>query len=531
MNIDKQIYLQILGSLMKNPLLLEDINDYALTPDDFPNLFEKLIFSSIYNLSHSGFEKLSVFDIDNYLKENGGRHKIFEDNNGIKYLQDAMSIAEEDNFKYYYTKLKKYNSLRDLKNLGIDTSAIYPEDDLDPKALEKLEAFEKMKVEDIFDKVRGKITTVEAKYTKTNTADNVTAAEGIEDLLENLKVAPLVGKNCQGKIFNTVTRGAVKGCFYIRSAASGVGKTRSLLGDACYLAFPFRYNLMTGQWDITGNSEKVLFVATEQSVAEIQTMVLAYISGINEEKILYGNFNDNEMTIIKKSIKVMKYFQDNLRIIQIPDPDTQKIKTTIKRCCLTEGREYVFFDYIFSSPGLLAEFKGLDVREDVILGFESLVLKDLAVELKIFLMSGTQVNENVDKKKGIKDQTCIRGSKAIADKVDMGCITMRPSRDDLNLLGDICNKIGKYPNQVTDVYKLRRGRYTEVRIWSYFDLGTCRKEDLFITRDDLKEVEGFEVNNNIYFDGKDYAGIISEINGEEPKKEEKVFNESEGAFF
>lgn len=45
----------------------------------------------------------------------------------------------------------------------------------------------------------------------------------------------------------------------------------------------------------------------------------------------------------------------------------------------------------------------------VALGLLGAALKDLAVELGIFVMSSTQLNGDVDKKVGIKDQTCLRG--------------------------------------------------------------------------------------------------------------------------
>ena len=32
-----------------------------------------------------------------------------------------------------------------------------------------------------------------------------------------------------------------------------------------------------------------------------------------------------------------------------------------------------------------------------------------------------------------------------------------------------------------DIYKLRRGRYKNVRIWGLYDLGTARWQDLFVT--------------------------------------------------
>lgn len=39
----------------------------------------------------------------------------------------------------------------------------------------------------------------------------------------------------------------------------------------------------------------------------------------------------------------------------------------------------------------------------------STALKDLAVELNIFVMTATQLNAEAEEKKGIKNQSCIRG--------------------------------------------------------------------------------------------------------------------------
>ena len=37
------------------------------------------------------------------------------------------------------------------------------------------------------------------------------------------------------------------------------------------------------------------------------------------------------------------------------------------------------------------------------------------------------------------------------------------------------------PTHVLDIYKMRRGRYKMVRIWTYLHLGTGQREDRFIT--------------------------------------------------
>ena len=56
------------------------------------------------------------------------------------------------------------------------------------------------------------------------------------------------------------------------------------------------------------------------------------------------------------------------------------------------------------------------------------------------------------------------------------------------------------PNVVTDIFKVRSGEWNQVRIWSYIDLGTMRKQDLFITDSRLEPIKEF-------FDGYDIEAI------------------------
>ena len=56
---------------------------------------------------------------------------------------------------------------------------------------------------------------------------------------------------------------------------------------------------------------------------------------------------------------------------------------------------------------------------------------------------------------------------------------------------------------VSDVYKVRSGRYTQVRIWSTVDLGVMRRKDLFITDAQLNPVPDFEFNSPIIHNWSD----------------------------
>ena len=116
-------------------------------------------------------------------------------------------------------------------------------------------------------------------------------------------------------------------------------------------------------------------------------------------------------------------------------------------------------------------------------------LKDLAIELNISVFTSTQVNANADSTKEIRNESSIAGSRSIINKADNGCIMSRPTKEGLESLQNI--RAIETPNVVTDVYKVRSGQWSQVRIWSYFNGGTMRKKDLFITDSQLNIIEDF----------------------------------------
>lgn len=474
---------------MKKPSLLSEKDKYNLQPSDFESRFERYIFIAILNSYTNGAQSLSEIDIDNYLMEHKDQYLLFQQNNGISYLQDALDMSTPENFEYYYNRIKKFNCLKDLKKSGFDISEFYEENELNPRQFEINQRFETLKPKDIFDGLKRRIYKVEGEYVEGDASVTTDVSVGIDELLEKLKNSPDAGARFQGKYFNTVTRGARKGKYYIVSFPSGGGKTRLLLGEACYLAFPMRYSWETMEWKITGNAEKTLFIATEQAKEEIQTMVVAYLTGINEDVILYGHFTKEQQTIIDQAKEVIKKYKNNLMIVQIPMPSVEIVKSVIRQNCIVNDTKNVFFDYIFSNPALLNEFRDLRIREDVALLMLSTALKDLAVEQDVFMMSATQLNSSQDtNEKGIKNQNSIRGSKSIVDKADIAMIGGLVPDDQRDQIAPYVAKYGM-PTQVYDVYKVRRGKWTNLKIWSNADLGTCRRSDVFVTDSNIKEIE------------------------------------------
>lgn len=518
--IDKSSILQIFGSLMKTPNLLSQTDKYQLTPLDFSTKLDKYIFRAIENLYKRGANRISPIDVENYFETIEVAKLLFSKENGIEYLQDAEYLSDENNFDYYYQRLKKFNLLKSLKESGIDITDFYIENPVDPRAIEINQKFEDLTIKEIIDSIKKKVLKAELEFNQDDATETQTAFEGMQEVIDDAEDGSDIGLPVQGAIFNTIVSGARKGALYIRSAGSGTGKTRQAVGDACYLAFPFRYSHDKGRWVQVGNDQKVLFIATEQNFKEIRKMILSYLTGINESRFRYGNFSSEEELLIRQAMEVLKRYENNFFIVRMANPSIELVKTIVRENCLTKGIEYVFYDYIFIGPSLLNEFKGINLRNDEVLLMFATALKDLAVELDIFVMTSTQLNAKGDSNENIRNESALAGSRSIINKADVGVICARPTKDELEILINDEVIMGCQPNLVTDIYKVRSGAFTQVRIWSYIDLGTLRKDDLFITDARLQPLVDFKVDSHeiIDWDSESYQDAILFMNKLEEMK-------------
>jgi replicative DNA helicase len=273
----------------------------------------------------------------------------------------------------------------------------------------------------------------------------------------------------------------------LRSAPTGVGKSRTMIADACYIACNRIYDEIFG-WIKNGTAEPVLYISTEQEKEEIQTMMLAFLSNVNEDHILNGKYDGDEEDRVREAARILS--DSPLYIVEMPDFSLKDIEDCIKKHIRDFDVKYVFHDYIHTSLKILEEITkrsgGVKLREDNILFMLSIRLKDLCNQYGIFIMSATQLNGDYQEAK-TPDQNLLRGAKAIADKIDYGSILLGVKEEDIAALESIlsANTFDK-PNLKLSVYKNRRGRYKGVILWCKGDLGTCRVKPMFCTTYDYE---------------------------------------------
>lgn len=488
--VDTTAIMQVIGCVFNTPQLLDFTDKYTITDEDFPDEFHRTVFGAIYKIHGLGAQHIGLENIADFFKDRPKSAAIYKNGDGEKWLLSVSDKANQLSFDYYYGRMKKMTLLRAYDSYGIDVTDIYdPDNILDVKKKQLQEdILDNSSLEDIASKVDKKIDDIKMRFVDESFGEAEQAGSGIFELIDKFKQSPEVGVPLYGPLINTVTRGARLKKFYLRSAATGVGKTRSMIADCCYIGCNRIYDESFG-WIKTGVAQPCLFITTEQELEEIQTMMLAFLSNVQEDHILNGKYDGDEEDRVREAANILK--NSPIYVEEMPDFSLQDVENTIKKNIRDHDVKYVFHDYIHTSLKILEEIQkrsGVNLREDNILFILSNKLKDICNTYGVFIESATQLNGDW-KEARTPDQNLLRGAKAIADKIDYGSILMNVTSEDIEALEPILSSnIFDKPVIKLSVYKNRRGKYRGVYLWCKADLGTCRIQPMFCTTYDYEMV-------------------------------------------
>lgn len=223
---DSTSAIQVIGCILNNPHLLDEDGIYDFRAEDFNNEFHKVIFGSVYNLYNMGAEKLNTKVIEDYLSEKEHSFATYKANHGAEWLHQVYEQADILNFNYYYSRLKKMTLLRAYDNIGLDVSWIYDPDniiDLEKKQ-EQSKLLDNTPIEEIADMIDNRVLHIREYLVDGDMDESCQIGDDAEKLLEELKQNPAIGYPLYDKVSSDIAMGARTGKFYLRSAATGVGK-------------------------------------------------------------------------------------------------------------------------------------------------------------------------------------------------------------------------------------------------------------------------------------------------------------------
>ncbi len=488
----------VLGCIIKYPEILEQTERYKVVAEDFVDDLQKTVFIATNNLYVGGLKKIEPIDILHYLNTNYPKKaEKFKTSRGVELLAELIEKSDTKKLDYYYSRMKKMTLLRMFTESGVDVTEFYNPELENVKLKDEQEKWlENNSVDAIAAVVQNKIMEIVDDYTMYGADEAVQAGSGIMDLLDSLDQTPAIGLPLYGDIWNGVMRGARKKKFYLCSAPSGYGKSRNMAANAAYLSCGKMYNTDKKMWETIPHQEPTLLITTELELIEIQTMLLAFISGVDETIINESSGTPEQKQRIRDAAVIIS--EAPIYVEELPDFSMQDVEDKIKASIKQHNVGYIFFDYLHTSMKILEEVSrksgGVRLREDSVLLMMSIRLKDIANEYGVFVMTGTQVNREWNSGKEVS-ANMIRGASAIVDKVDYAEIMLGLTEEDKEKVNTLVAQAGvaEIPNFTRSIFKNRGGAIKNGKLWCYADLGTCRIKPLFYTDPDynLKTIKSY----------------------------------------
>lgn len=493
----------LLGCLMLQPNLLFQPS-FPLSKKDFsPEPFHQILFICIAKVAQSGAEEITEVEIENYAKNFPAQLETLVDNNYFEFISTVKELCVLSNYEMYYTAVRKFGLLRELKEQGFDIKDYFDELQDEEGQMAKLNEWS---IQEILSDIELKGIKLRNKYDVKYVRDEMNAGEDTPELLEHFEDKPAFGALLQSPYLSTLYQGWCRGHLLLRSAPSGVGKSRLAVADLMTVGAKQMWDEDAQDFVDNPNYQgPTFFIHSEMSTRfEIAPMFLACVSGVEYRTITNGLYTPEEKARVLKAGEIL--LDSQVALVDMPDFTNRSIERKIKEQVESRGATYGVFDYVQLQGALAAEYKSLTnmpVREDLVLKACVTELKAMAEAYNIGLFSMTQLNDNW-KTAEFPDESCLSGAKSIKVKLDGASVVLgvkeRPKEYKriepyLRHKGFGSGSLAK-PNMIEYIYKARFGLLgaEKIKIWSYFDRGTFRRTDFFCT--DVKD-ELVKVNRSV----------------------------------
>ena len=218
----------LLGCLMLQPNLLFQPS-FPLSKKDFsPEPFHQILFICIAKVAQSGAEEITEVEIENYAKNFPAQLETLVDNNYFEFISTVKELCVTSNYEMYYTAVRKFGLLRELKEQGFDIKDYFDELQDEDGQMAKLNEWS---IQEILGDIELKSIKLRGKYDVKYVRDEMDAGEDTPELLEHFEEKPAFGALLQSPYLSTLYQGWCRGHLLLRSAPSGVGKSRLAVAD------------------------------------------------------------------------------------------------------------------------------------------------------------------------------------------------------------------------------------------------------------------------------------------------------------
>lgn len=480
---------QVLGGLMKEPHRLND-QDQPIHASYFIHPLHQTVYRCIEELASQGAEVIRPLDIQHHLEPHLIAYDHFMKQKGKEWVEQIYQYAETGSYDYYFQRVQKLACLRKLMEAGLSVKDWLNYEELDPEKLEQQETrFFNTPLETLLAQVDEKLLLAKQEFVIKG-AEEGKVGEYVDDLEEEFKETKPYGFSFESELLNTTTRGFRSGAFYVESMDTSCGKSRRAVKRLMLISAPRYWDAKSKQFikNPHGQGRATLYINSEMTRKELDTMLVPFIAGVEEDRWVEGLLTPHEKERIQEARQIAK--ETPIYVVVEENFDVAFLEFVISKYKTLHQIQACIFDYIELTPALMGEYSKMakmSVREDMILLNLSAKLKSMARKYQIGLFSYTQVNDEArDNGRSMprRDAGGVKGGKAISNKADLGMISMTPTQKEEEVIDQIMAAKGGFfprPNLILNVYKNRGTKYRLVRLFVFQNLGNMDVIDCFAT--------------------------------------------------
>lgn len=488
--------LNFLGAICNDTSILDDKKNRLNPMVDLElNRMHRMVYTAVENIYiNDGVKEVDSVSINMFLSAYPDQHGYYLQHKGDELVDKIKALNKNGTYEKSLNTIKKFSLLRAYEKIGFSTKDIYNTTLIDPIEISiQRNKFDAMTETEIRSMAKAKMDSVhEDMQVDTGDMFSFHAGDDIFELIQSCQEEPSWGHSFSSQLFNRVFRGMQGSKLMLKSGGTGTGKTRGMLLEMVMASAKMRYDTVNHVWIENKRPASSVLITTELTKTECQLILLAIISGVPEEIIKDGRYTPEVFERINIAGEVIK--DSDMHFEFASDFSATDLECMIEKNINRYNTGFVFFDYVQVTPKFAQEIRklfGYEVQEYQMLNLMVTKLKNIANKYDVFIMTATQLNRSY-KQDEYPDATHLRGSQAIADKVDYGVITMRVTAKDREKLDKLMSSNKKFdcpvPTHGHHVFKNRGGKYTGVIIWVCMNLDNMTVQDCFVTTQDFDQL-------------------------------------------
>ncbi|MCM3109904.1 DnaB-like helicase C-terminal domain-containing protein [Lederbergia lenta] len=384
--------------LWKNPESYSDYMKEIKSDSDLLTKDGKFYYTIGYKMYEQGYRSFDDASIYSYIGNNELLAEEYKKRGGYKSVDEMKRILNEANIERYYDELVKSNAILQLHDEGYDV-------------LQYIDKFKKMNYSQLEDFVEYKLNNIFFKSSLSG-VNVVDLATGYDKWIDQWDTGVGVGFRVGFPLINYHLAGIHRKNLILHLAGIGQGKSTSAL---------LFYVLPTIE-----QGESVCIMANEQDEEQFRQMMIATVlfnrinyRKMNRQKILFGNFNDDDKQALRDSAVWLEKYKNQLHYVHLNDYDLSNIKRIIKKYSKL-GVGLFLLDTMKpqddSSDKSWAEFS--EVSKEIFL---------LAQKEDVAVIATAQLASTASSRKFL-DLSCIGKSRAIAETAGQ-VLMFRPLRE------------------------------------------------------------------------------------------------------